>query len=109
MRPVELYAVTHRYAEELVHRHPERLGLDVPERQLNASDRFVRSATQVLTKRAQHVPVQSLDSPRVLADEQALEVSHRTRHAVRISAVAALAPADDAGIGFDFHERPRPP
>ena len=85
-----------RAAEQLVDRHAQGLGFDVPQCELDAGDGFVRDAAEVLARSAQHVPVELLDRARVLADEQRLEIAHAAGHAVRIAAVAALAPADQA-------------
>ena len=109
MRPVQSHTIAHRSAEELVDRYPEGFGFDVPQCQLDPRDRFVRRTAQVLSEHTQHVPVQTLGGARVLADEQILEVPHAAGHAIRIAAVAAFAPADDARVSFDFDERPGPP
>ncbi len=68
VRPVQRHAIAQRAAEQLVDRHAQRLGLDVPQRQLDAGHGLVRDAAQVLPRGAQHVPVQALDRPRILAD-----------------------------------------
>src|SRR5207245_7008416 len=70
LRPVEAYPVAHRAAEQLVDRHAERLGLDVPQGQLDAGHRLVRDAPAVLAHAPQHVPVEALDRPRVLPDQE---------------------------------------
>ena len=109
VRPVQAHAVAQRPAEELVDRHAERLGLDVPQRQLDAGHRLVGHAAQVLPRGAQHVPVQPLDRPRVLADQQRGQVAHRARDAVRAAVVAAFAPAHEPVVGLDADEGPGPP
>ncbi len=109
VRPVQPHAVAHRAAEELVDRHAEGLGLDVPERQLDAGHRLVAHAAQVLARGAQHVPVQALDRPRILADQQRGQVLHRARDAVRAAIVAAFSPAHEAVVGLDANEGPGPP
>src|SRR5439155_9339615 len=90
-------------------RHPERLRLDVPERQLDAGDRLVRHAAEVLAGDAQHVPVEAPDGPRVLADQDLLVVARAAGDAKRVATVAALAPADQPIVCLDLHEGPRPP
>src|SRR3990167_10025809 len=55
----------------------------VPERQLDAGDRLVGDAAEVLPHAAQHVPVQALNRPRILADQQVGEVADAPGDAVR--------------------------
>jgi hypothetical protein len=109
VRPVEPHAVAQRSAEELVDRHAERLGLDVPQGQLDAGHGLVRDAAAVLPDAAQHVPVEPLDGARILTDQEIRQVLDAARDAVRAPVVAALAPAHQAAVGLDAHERPRPP
>src|SRR5207245_8324846 len=107
--PCEANPVAHRAAEELVDRYAERLGLDVPQGQLDAGHRLVRDAAAVLAHAPQHVPVEALDGLRVLPDQEIGDVADRPGDAVGTPVVAALAPADQPGVGLDAHERPRPP
>ena len=74
VRPVEPHPVAQRPAEQLVDGDAEGLGLDVPERQLDAGDGLVGDPAEVLAGAAQHVPVQALDGARILADEEILHV-----------------------------------
>src|SRR5262249_47889479 len=85
------------------------LGLDVPQGELDARDGLVGHPAEVLARPPDHVPVQALDRPRVLTDQEILEVAHAAGDAVRAPVVAALAPADETVVGLDAHERPRPP
>jgi hypothetical protein len=109
VRPVDELALPQRAAEQLVHRDAQRLGLDVPERELDARDGLGRDAARALPRHAVQVPVAQLDGPRVAADEDGLEVADGAHHAVGIAAVGALAVAGDAGVGADGHELPRTP
>src|SRR5205814_4501626 len=63
----------------------------------------------VLPHAAQHVPVEPLDRARVLTDQEIGEVADATGDAVGAPVVAALAPADQAAVGLEAHEGPRPP
>src|SRR5205085_2405209 len=91
------------------HGHAEVFGEDVPQRQLDARDGLVRNATEILPRAAQHVPVQLLDAPRVLTEEQVLKVAHAAGDTMRVAGVAALSPPDEACIGLDARERPWSP
>src|SRR5206468_4477390 len=109
VRPVQTHAVAERPAEQLVHRHAERLGLDIPERQLDARDGLVAHAAEGLARVSEHVPVQALDRPRILADEQMREVANAAGDAVRAAVIAALSPAHQPVIRLDADEGPGPP
>ena len=66
-------------AEQLVDRHAERLGLDVPQGELDARDRLGRDAARALAGHAVEVPVDALDGAGIVAGEDGLEVAHRAR------------------------------
>src|SRR4030095_13368098 len=90
-------------------RHPQRLGLDVPEGELDARDGLVGDPAQVLPRAAEQVPVQALHRARVLAHQQWREIAHAAGDAVGAAVVAALPPADEGAIGLDADEGPGSP
>src|SRR5262249_49486597 len=109
VRPVQTHAVAQRSAEQLVHRHAEGLGLEVPQRQLDPRDGLVGDAAEVLSGRAQHVPVQALDGAGVLTDDQMREVGHAAADPVGALVAAAPPPPRDPRVGLALDEGPRPP
>ena len=107
--PVDALAEPERPAEELRHGDAERLGLDVPQRELDPRDRLGGDAPGALPRHAVEVPVDPLDGPGVLAEQHGLEVADRADDAVRVAAVRALSVAGEARVGADRDELPGPP
>ena len=94
VRPVQPDPIAHRAAEQLVDRHAERLGLDVPQRQLDAGDRLVRTAAEVLPRARSMSQYSRSHRPRILADQQRL-------------AGRAPQPATPCGLRLSLHS-PQP-
>ena len=109
MRPVDHLPLARRAAEQRVHRHPQRLSLDVPKRQLDPRDRLGRDAAGRLPRQAVHVPVASLDRERIAAEQDRLHVSDRADNSVRIAPVRHLAVAGDAFGSAHCDELPGSP
>src|SRR4029453_8089099 len=107
--PVDGLAEPERTPEQLRDRHPERLRLDVPQRELDPRDGLRGDAAGTLPRHAVEVPVDPLDGPGILADQDRLEVPDRADDAVGIAAVRALPVAGQARVRADRHELPGPP
>jgi len=91
-------------AQQLEHRHPERLALDIEQRCIDRPER-----------RAEHgagapvgIAVERFDQPvgleRVLSDEHPLELFKGRRNSQRLPLERRLADAVDAIVRVDFHE-----
>ena len=92
-----------------MHRHAERLALDVPQRKLNPCYRLGSDATRRLPRHAIHVPVARLNSARVLSQEYRFEILNRADDAVRVAPVRHLAVPGQTRICPDRAELPRSP
>ena len=94
-------AVSNRAAEQLVNGDPVELAEDVPERDIDSSQRARENRAAAQEARAPHdLPVR-LDSSRVLADQVAAQVVHRGLDSSRSELHAGLSPAGDPFIGAD--------
>src|SRR6185295_20325443 len=93
-RGVALAVVTRRSAEQLVHRHAERLALDVPEREVERAERVRLLAARRVEPRDVHFLPDRFGVERVLADERTGALLERVLR-------AAFADAGDPGVGLD--------
>src|SRR5690349_3712832 len=109
VRPVEPDLAAGGAAEQLGDGDTKRLGFDIHEGTLHASDGLGGDAAWTLTQAAQHVPEARLEGAWILADEGRVQVCYSADDAVRRATVAALTPASNALVRLDFHECPRPP
>ena len=93
-REVALAVVAGGASEQLVHRHVQRLALDVPERQVQGAQRVRLLAARRVEPGDVRLLPDGLDPERVLADQ-------RARHLLERVLRAALAEARDAEVGLD--------
>jgi hypothetical protein len=103
---VDLDAVAHLAAEQLVDRHAERLALDVPERLVDAGDRTHQDRAASVEIAAVHRLPEVVDARRVLPDQLAGELLHGCLDGARAAFDDRLAPAADAFVGLDLQEHP---
>ena len=106
--PIAPDALTHRPAEKLIDRHTQRLPLDVPQRDLDPTDRrHLHNATPHVKVVIQRLPV-LLDPPRLLTHQKLPELLHHRRHRPRPR--RSLTPSRNPLIRLDLHEHivPRP-
>ncbi len=98
--------VAHLAAEQRMHRHAQRLAVDIPQRLVDPGQRaHQHRPAAVETAAIQHVPV-ILDQARILADEVVGQLLHRGGHGMRAALHDGFAPAADARIGIDADEQP---
>jgi hypothetical protein len=90
--------LTREPAQELVHRHAQRLAADVPEREVDRALRVQLLARRRVEVGAVHELPEVLDPRRVLADDQARELLDHV-------AAAALADAGEALVRLDRDDR----
>src|SRR5215470_4084964 len=109
VRPIHTDLAARGTTEQLGNRDTERLGLDVHEGALHASDSLGGYAARTLAQAAQHVPEARLEGPGILADESRVQVCYGANDAVWCSTIATLTPACDVLIRLHLHERPGPP
>jgi hypothetical protein len=110
MRPVHRDRLAGRPPEELVHRDPERLRLEVEERVLDARQGLRDHGAGTLPSRSVEVPVDCLDGPRVPSHDERREVLDDSREAAgRAVRIGDLSPADEAVVGRRLEEDPRTP
>src|SRR5919199_34923 len=90
-------------AEQAVHRHPERLARQIPERDLNAGHRRDGYTRQRAVEEpgAPHLFKEHIDVGRTLAENVALERMPQLR--ASFAAMDALAIPDQSFIGVDPH------
>ena len=93
-RRVTLQIIAVHAAEQLVHRHAQRLAFQIPQRQIERTDRMQPFASGRIVEGAVHVLPQSFDVERVLADEPPGAWLQRV-------ARPAFADAGDVGVGLD--------
>ena len=91
---VALEVIAVHSAEQLVHRHAQRFAFQIPQRQIERTDRMKPFASGRIVEGAIHVLPQTLDVERVLADEPP---GARLQRVAR----AAFADAGDIGVGLD--------
>src|SRR5215475_106976 len=109
VRPIHTDLAARGTTEQLGNGDTERLGLDVHEGALHASDSLGGNAARTLAQAAQHVPEARLEGPGILADEGRVQVCYGANDAMRRSTIATLAPASNALVRLNFHKRPGPP
>ena len=103
---IDADAVAALAAEQLMHRHTQRLALDVPQRLVDAGERaHVHAAAAIEPAAIQHRPV-ILDLVRVLADQIVGQFLHLGGDSCGAAFDHRLAPARDALIGIDLQEQP---
>ena len=85
--------VAHRAAQDLVHRQPQRLALDVPERQVQRAQRVDLLPARRIEPGDVHLLPERLDLERVLADQRPGALFQRVLG-------AAFADARDADVGL---------
>jgi len=99
-------AVANGSPEQLVHRNPKSLALDVPQRLVDARYGAAEDrTTAVEAALRKNLPV-ILDACGVAADEMLGELCNHRAHGIRVSFEARLAPANDTGVRLDPHEQP---
>ena len=103
---VDPHPVTHRPAEQAVDRHVQRLAGDVPQRLVNTGDRRGEHRAAAVEVRLGHRLPQALDVRRIAAHDELAEGPQRPGHGLRMPLQRGFAPADDALVGLDAHERP---
>ena len=91
---VALAVVARRAAEQLVHRQPQRLALDVPQREVERAERVGLLAARRIEPGDVRLLPDRLDPERVLADQRPGALLERVLG-------AALADAGDADVGLD--------
>ena len=105
MRPVDGNAVAQLAAEQLVHRHAQRLALDVEQRVLDGRDRLAHHAAARLRRLGGEHGIDQLDLHRVHADHVGHQRLDHAGEAGAAEALVELRPADDAVLGRDLEER----
>src|SRR6516164_8566136 len=86
--------------------HAERFAENVPAGYLDRGDRGAVDVAAVERDAIQHLPGDSIDSTRVLADNKMLELTNRCFRGANEAVQSALAEAGDAQIGLDADEQP---
>ena len=93
-------------AEQLGHRHAERLALEVEERDLEARDRVGAHPAPVAGELL-HPVDEPLGAQRILPDEELRQLRLDDRPDGRQGRAGSFADADDTLVGVDLHEQPR--
>ena len=101
---VALDAVARGPAQKVIDRHPQRLALDVPHRDVDRAQRRREDDVAAIER----VPVDRLPvmcrPARVLADQVGLDLLDRGHHGGDAALYRALADADDTRIGVHLDE-----
>ncbi len=103
---VDADAVTHLAAQQPMHRHAQRLALDVPQRLIHAGDgAHHHRAAPVEAGAVHHIP-QVLHIARVAAHQVVGQLLNRSGYGVGTAFDDRLAPADDTFVGVDLEKAP---
>ena len=109
MRPVDRDALAHRAAEQLVHRHAERLALDVQQRVLDRGDGArIDPARRLHLAHPQHRG-DLLHRPRIQPDQRVGQAADHAGQAAAAIGLGVFRPADQPVIGGELEERKRAP
>ena len=92
-RGITLDVVARESAQQFVNRDPERLALDVPQRQVQRAESVELFASRRVKISAEHGLPKMVDPRRILADQHTGALLHRIP-------AAAFADPGDAGVGF---------
>ena len=109
MRPIDQLPLPSRPAKQRVHRHAQRLPLDVPQRQLDPRNRLGHDPTRRLPSHPIHVPVASLNRQRITPDQHRLQISNRPHDPIGSPPVRNLPIPRDPIRRTDSNKLPRPP
>ena len=103
---VDADAVARGAAQQFVHRHPERLALDVPQRLIDARQRAGEDRAAAVERVAvNRLPVMH-HATGILTDQVRLDFLHRLGTRQRAPFGDRLAKPDDALVGVDLEEQP---
>ena len=109
MRPIHPHLIARRPPEQLRHRNPQRLRLDVYERAIQPGDSLRRDAARTLPRNPIHILKPHLKRARILPNQQRLHIPNRPLYPMRRPPVAALPPPCHPLIRLHLHKHPRPP
>ena len=90
-------------AQQLIHRHVERLARDIVQRHVDRSDRGGQHTTALVVSAAIQDLPDVLDPQRVHADQELAEVMQRPLLRVLARGTAGFAQSVDARVRLDFH------
>ena len=109
MRPIHPHLIARRPPEQLRHRNPQRLRLNVNERAIQPRDSLRRDAPRTLPRNAIHILKPHLKRARILPNQQRLHIPNSPLYPMRRPPIAALPPARNPLIRLHLHKHPRPP
>ena len=97
-----------RTAQQMVHRHPERLAANIPQRLVDGRNRRPHHRSRAIEAVHVHRLPGVLHLHRIAADDEIAEVFDAGHDRAGFAFQRALAPAHQALVGFQFDEDIRP-
>ena len=108
MRPVDLHPVTHRPAEQRMHRQADRLALDIPQRHLDGGIGALVQPAGRLDGLLVELGCDLLHRQRIPADQLFADGADHPAQRLAAAALVELRPTDQTRIGGDLEEREMP-